>query len=1219
MSKSGWLWKEGESGLRWKRRFFELGGTNLMYYEDDTKATKRGTTSLVTAKIRNTKGARPGKFAFRIDLGADHKPHKLVLAADTLMETEEWVAALEALGIESSFNPMPLAQQTNAPAALGETSWRTARRSTDNVSARRSSATVATPSFAAEPAAATPPTAEADAKPAAPPPRPPPDAPPAAEPRAALLPDSVPRSDGTERKPSATPPSAGALANQVLANLGEAVESVAASARSLFAPPPQTGPIVGAAARVKSAVGTPRGPPVGSAAWRSARNTAVMRNPSTGAEVLVPVKYHPLTGVAGVPGEEWRKPLRLAPPTKRRWGCILAIFLVFATAAAAALCAYLAPGEWAKVTRGAAGLPGELGERAAAAGEAAGDWEQQGEAAAAHTFDSFYEWAHWWLLEEGDGGATCADGLLISGTTKTGAHALMWLSLLLWTFVGVAIVADIFMVAIEVITSKETTQMVELPSGVTKPFTVTVWNATVANLTLMALGSSAPEILLSCIEISTSGFFAGELGPSTIVGSAAFNLLGITAVCVVALPPGEGRLIKERGVFGVTATFSVLAYVWLIFILVWSTPNVITPVEGAATFLLFPLLIALAFCADKGWCSRKGVDAATTLVGLSKDGAPITKAKLAEMLHSLYPQRLAGAHLKMVDADEAAADLAASLQPPKSRAYYRVAATRHGTGGAAPPLTAPLAPRPVPAADEEGGGGGAALPSIEFEAPAVAFVESAEWAVLWVRRTGPTDKPCSVHYATTEGTATAGEDFVATSGVLQFAKGKARECVRVKLIDDDVPEDDEVFTVALSSPSLGYTLGAHATCEVTIQDDDHPGALSFVDDRPSVNESSKKLVLRVTRTGGSGGTVGCDWHTRDGSAVAPADYKAARGTLSFAPGVTSQLITVEIVDDDEYERDETFQVVLTRPSGGATFGADVDGGPDRAIATVTIISDEERRKLVDDVAAALDLNVDNISLAVVSWGQQFREAVEYQPGGGAVGGVGYLIALPWKIVCALIPPPRLGGGWLCFIFALAIIGVLTAIIGDLANHMGCSFGILPSVTAITFVALGTSLPDTFASRIAAVNEPFADSSIGNIVGSNSVNVFLGLGLPWAAAAVYWTYIGAYDDTAAAAWRDKYSGEPWYTDDMPIGFVVPAADLGFSVAVFTFCALVCLLILVLRRAAVGYELGGPRLLSYLTAFVLVALWGLYVGLSAAAAYGVDLQAMLPESVRAQLQV
>ena len=59
-----------------------------------------------------------------------------------------------------------------------------------------------------------------------------------------------------------------------------------------------------------------------------------------------------------------------------------------------------------------------------------------------------------------------------------------------------------------------------------------VWQ--VANLTLMALGSSAPEILLSIIEIVSSGFYAGALGPSTIVGSAAFNLLGISAVCVVA-------------------------------------------------------------------------------------------------------------------------------------------------------------------------------------------------------------------------------------------------------------------------------------------------------------------------------------------------------------------------------------------------------------------------------------------------------------------------------------------------------------------------------------------------------------------------------------------------------------------------------------------------------------------------------------------------------------
>ena len=66
--------------------------------------------------------------------------------------------------------------------------------------------------------------------------------------------------------------------------------------------------------------------------------------------------------------------------------------------------------------------------------------------------------------------------------------------------------------------------------------------------------------------------------------------------------------------------------------------------------------------------------------------------------------------------------------------------------------------------------------------------------------------------------------------------------------------------------------------------------------------------------------------------------------------------------------------------------------------------------------------------------------------------------------------------------------------------------------AITFVALGTSLPDTFASKMAAVQERTADAAITNVTGSNSVNVFLGLGLPWLIAAVYW-HNGATEEWA----------------------------------------------------------------------------------------------------------
>lgn len=87
--------------------------------------------------------------------------------------------------------------------------------------------------------------------------------------------------------------------------------------------------------------------------------------------------------------------------------------------------------------------------------------------------------------------------------------------------------------------------------------------------------------------------------------------------------------------------------------------------------------------------------------------------------------------------------------------------------------------------------------------------------------------------------------------------------------------------------------------------------------------------------------------------------------------------------------------------------------------------------------------------------------------------------------------------------ALAMIGVVTGIVGEIATVFGCVIGLRQSVTAITFVALGTSLPDTFASMTCAKNADTADDAIGNVTGSNSVNVFLGLGLPWVIATMYW--------------------------------------------------------------------------------------------------------------------
>ena len=97
---------------------------------------------------------------------------------------------------------------------------------------------------------------------------------------------------------------------------------------------------------------------------------------------------------------------------------------------------------------------------------------------------------------------------------------------------------------------------------------VPIWNETVANLTLMALGSSAPEILLSVIQ-TVQDIYAEPpvLGASTIVGSAAFNLLVISGLSIYAVDEGEPKKVQNTGVFAITATVSLFAYVWLYLVL----------------------------------------------------------------------------------------------------------------------------------------------------------------------------------------------------------------------------------------------------------------------------------------------------------------------------------------------------------------------------------------------------------------------------------------------------------------------------------------------------------------------------------------------------------------------------------------------------------------------------------------------------------------------------
>lgn len=177
---------------------------------------------------------------------------------------------------------------------------------------------------------------------------------------------------------------------------------------------------------------------------------------------------------------------------------------------------------------------------------------------------------------------------------------ILYLMFLCYLFLGISISADIFMEAIDVITATVTTMMIkDDETGQEYMVEVPVWNPTMANLTLMAFGSSAPEIILSVLEaLKSLGEPAGALGPFSIVGSGAFNLLIISAVSIAAVGP-DVKKIDDMGVFLCTAFFSIFAYLWMFICLSVNTPDQVTVKEASWTCTFFFILLIFAFLLDK--------------------------------------------------------------------------------------------------------------------------------------------------------------------------------------------------------------------------------------------------------------------------------------------------------------------------------------------------------------------------------------------------------------------------------------------------------------------------------------------------------------------------------------------------------------------------------------------------------------------------------------------
>jgi len=350
-----------------------------------------------------------------------------------------------------------------------------------------------------------------------------------------------------------------------------------------------------------------------------------------------------------------------------------------------------------------------------------------------------------------------------------------------------------------------------------------------------------------------------------------------------------------------------------------------------------------------------------------------------------------------------------------------------------------------------------------------------------------------------------------------------------------------------------------------------------------VPENAGSAHIYIKRTGDLSKESSVRCHTSmDVSAVAGKDYEAYDEIVVFAPEEDFKVIEIKIIDDTKAEKEkETFKVELDQPATACQVDAKMK---EMLVRIIDDDGDSGKNWLV-----MLGYNSDKCDAVMQEWREQFVDAV-YPPSRDWAPFCLHILSVVWKIFAAFIPPVRLCGGWMAFVVALVFIGFVTILVGELATFFGCVIGCPPGITAIVFVALGTSLPDTFASKTAALQDDDADNSVGNVTGSNCVNVFLGIGLPWMIASIKWAISGPN-----AEWTRRYAHDyPDYAESA--AFVVPAGDLGTSVAVFCSCATFCLITLWLRRRFFGGELGGPTVIKWVTFVVYIGLWALYILIS-----------------------
>lgn len=259
--------------------------------------------------------------------------------------------------------------------------------------------------------------------------------------------------------------------------------------------------------------------------------------------------------------------------------------------------------------------------------------------------------------------------------------------------------------------------------------------------------------------------------------------------------------------------------------------------------------------------------------------------------------------------------------------------------------------------------------TLRFDDATLEVDEGDGSVTVTVNREGGSDGPVLIDIATSDGSADGGTDYFNFDGVLAWDDGDdAPKSIDVPILDDNADENDETFNVMISNPVGDAAIGDPSVVTVTILDDDtaamSPGRFVFATTSLSADEDAGNVQIEVSRLGGDDGAVSVDYSTANGSANAGMDYRAASGTLNWADGDSARkTFNVRVLDDNAEENNETVNLMLSNPNGGATLGGN-------SSATLTI---------EDNDASTSACNEDNFTLCL-GRDDRFEVSVEWSVG-----------------------------------------------------------------------------------------------------------------------------------------------------------------------------------------------------------------------------------------------